>query len=537
LPLAGGESLNTRKGTAFWEILEDHNVPATIFKIPANYPPSETGQKTLSGMGTPDIIGTLGVYTVYSDDSKYQYSDLRQNAKIRTVQIIDNQFTDFVFGPENSIIAGDVKPDTTLPLTVHIDPDNPIVKIVIGDKDDEPKEIILKQGEWSDFVSMDFEIVPMVVAVPGITKFYLKEVRPNFTLYCDPINISPESPIPDISTPASWASELYEKHGYFYTKGMPEATNALEDGVLTYDEYSVHSKMIQEKRKEIFFDMLADHKSGVLFYYFCSGDLDSHMMWRCMDKNHPTYDPNRGHEDFLQKLYQDFDNVVGKVMKEIDEKDTLIIMSDHGFAPFYRSFNINTWLLNNGFITLKLDPGANRDPEAKHFGEVDWQKTIAYAYGFTGIYINKKGRGPDSKTCVPLDQVDAIVNDLCAKLKKVTDPKTGEKLFYDVYKTRNEYSGVVASDAPEIVAGFNRGFRISNETAEGCMPMEEIQDNLKCWGGCHIMDPNVVPGVLFTNRKIIADNPHLVDLPVTILKEYNIEKLPDMEGRPVLSKK
>lgn len=527
-PLAGGDSYNKRRGTAFWEVLEEHGVPATIFKIPANYPPSPTGQKTLSGMGTPDAQGGYGTYYVYSDEDGVIFSDRINVGKVKPVTIIDNKFTDFIYGPINPAIAGEEKPMTTSPLTVYIDPDQPVVKIVVGDEDSDPAEIILEQGQWSEFISMDFEIIPWLSSVSGCTRFYLKSVRPDFTLFVDPININPYEPIPDISTPSSWAGELAERNGYFYTKGMPEDTKALEEGVLTYDEYRQQTLMIYEKRKEMLLDMVNRHDSGLLFYYFCSIDLDSHMFWRCMDSKHPGHDEEEGNENFIKWLYTDLDKTLGEVRKQLDEDDTLIIMSDHGFAPYYRSFNLNTWLLENGYAALK--EGEDRESSI-FFQGVDWSKTKAYNLGFACLYLNIKGR--DAQGIVDPADADDLVDELCSKLLKVTDPESGERVFLRIYKTRDTYSGEALDEAPEIIVGCRAEYRVSNESAQGMFPEGVIHDNMDPWSGCHLMAAEEVPGILLSNKKIRLEDPKLYDLTVTVLKEYGIEKLPEMIGRPI----
>ena len=62
IPLSGGEVLLLRKGKAFWEILEDKGIPTTVFRIPSNFPPVKTEGRALSGMGTPDIVGSYGTF-------------------------------------------------------------------------------------------------------------------------------------------------------------------------------------------------------------------------------------------------------------------------------------------------------------------------------------------------------------------------------------------------------------------------------------------------------------------------------------------
>ena len=82
------------------------------------------------------------------------------------------------------------------------------------------------------------------------------------------------------------------------------------------------------------------------------------MMWRLIDPQHPAYDAALAAQygSALEEFYQQIDQVLGEVMPRVDEHTTLLVLSDHGFAPYHRSFNLNTWLLNNGYITLKSQP-------------------------------------------------------------------------------------------------------------------------------------------------------------------------------------
>jgi hypothetical protein len=44
-----------------------------------------------------------------------------------------------------------------------------------------------------------------------------------------------------------------------------------------------------------------------------------------------------------------------------------------------------------------------------------------------------------------------------------------------------------------------------------------IEDNDKAWSGDHCVDPLLVPGVLFCNRSLDADDPWIEDLAPTAL--------------------
>ncbi|MHC4943400.1 MAG: alkaline phosphatase family protein [Planctomycetota bacterium] len=526
-PLGGGEAFNKRKGTAFWEVLEEHDIPAIMFKIPCQSPPTETDQKTLSGMGTPDVIGNYGNYTVYTDDESFIDNEEIAEDKKFSVSIMNDTIRELIYGPVNALIAGENKPQTSTPLTIYLDPEEPVVKIVVGDEDAPTSEFVLKEGEWSDFVELDFELMA-ISGVSGITRFYLKSVRPSFTLFVDAINVNPAAPAIDLTTPSSWSTELADRYGHFYTVGMPENPKALREGALTYDEYREHSMLIYDKRKEMFLDMLERHTAGLLYYYFSSIDLDCHMFWRCMDRKHPGNNPAEGNEDFITWLYRDLDEMLGKVRRQLGPDDTLIIMSDHGFAPYYRSIHLNTWLLENGYIALK--DGADRE-NSESLTAVDWSRTRAYNLGFCNIYLNVKGREPQG--IVDPDDVEDLTDELCSKLMKLTDPENGDRVFARLYKTREVYSGAALSEAPEIIVGPRAPYRISDESTLGQFPEHVIEDNLDPWSGCHLMAAEEVPGILVTNRKIALEDPKLYDLTVAILAEFGIEKIPEMVGRPI----
>ncbi len=57
-----------RRGQPFWDVLEARGVPTTIIRMPANFPPSGTATRELSGMGTPDLLGTYGTFAFYTSE-------------------------------------------------------------------------------------------------------------------------------------------------------------------------------------------------------------------------------------------------------------------------------------------------------------------------------------------------------------------------------------------------------------------------------------------------------------------------------------
>lgn len=522
LPLSEGTIENLMKGRAFWQILEDHDIPATIFKMPSNFPPVETKQKTLSGMGTPDITGSLGEFNYYTT----QVTELQEDiggGTIHEVYVIGNRVEAKLIGPRNTFKKN--RPESSIDFKVFIDPVHPIAKIEIQDQ-----EFILKEKEWSGWKRIHFPMIP-TQNINGICMFYLKQVRPDFKLYVSPINIDPAAPAMPISTPESYAKELEKKFGPFYTKGLPADFKAMSHGILDDDEYLAQDDTILEERKAMFEYELNRFESGLLFYYVSSTDQRQHMFWRHIDEQSPTYDPDlaRKYGTTIEDIYRDADKMLEMAMNKVDKDTIIIVMSDHGFAPFRRTFNVNSWLKENGYIRLINNW---RQGQEEAFMNTDWSRTKAYSYGLNSLYINQKGREGEG-IVNPGAEKEALVREIAQKLEKVIDPKTGEQVVSRAYITKDNYLGAQLDQAPEIIVGYNRGYRTSWSAPLGRITKEVIDDNTDKWSGDHCADPAVCPGILFTTERILAESPALFDLTPSILSLFGIEKPKEMIGKKI----
>ncbi len=522
LPLSGGTYENLMRGRAFWQILEDFDVPATIFKMPSNFPPVETKQKTLSGMGTPDITGSLGEFNYYTT----KVTDLQVDiggGEIHEVYVIGNRVEAKLPGPENPFKKN--HPESSIDFKVFIDPVNPLAKITIQDQ-----EFILKEKEWSGWKRIHFPMIP-TQSISGICMFYLKEVRPDFKLYISPINIDPAAPSAPISTPDSYAKELEKEFGPFYTKGLPADFKAMSHGVLDEEEYLAQDDTILEERKDMFEYELARFDSGLLFYYVSSTDQRQHMFWRHLDKQNPTYDPDlaRIYGTAIEDIYREADRMLDMAMNKADKDTTVIVMSDHGFTPFRRTFNVNSWLKENGYIRLI---NSWRQGQEEAFMNTDWSRTKAYSYGLNSLYINQRGREGEG-IVNPGAEKTALVREIAQKLEQVKDPKTGEQVITKAYITQENYQGQYIEQAPDIIVGFNRGYRTSWSAPLGRITKEVIGDNTDKWSGDHCTDPAVCPGILLASEKIQVDSPALFDLTPTILSFFGIEKPDNMIGKKI----
>src|SRR5262249_38399998 len=267
----------------------------------------------------------------------------------------------------------------------YIDAERRFVKIVAGSE-----ERMLKVGEWSDWVPIELPLAAYQ-KLHAEVRFFAKQLDPYFELYASPMNIDPLSPALPISTPSSYAAELAEATGRFYSQGMPEDTKGLKTGALTRDEFLEQARLAGEENARQYKYVADRFRDGLLFYYFGNVDQVSHMMWRARDPHHPAYDPSTDpkYARVIEDLYAGVDPTVGDAAGRPGPDDLLVVMSDHGFTSWRRSFNLNSWLRDNGYLAVR-NPYLRDDPG--NFANVDWSNTRAYGLGLNGLYVNVKGR-------------------------------------------------------------------------------------------------------------------------------------------------
>ncbi|MCJ7582162.1 MAG: alkaline phosphatase family protein [Candidatus Aminicenantes bacterium] len=521
-PLSGGKIINLRKGRAFWQILEDFDIPATVFKMPANYPPVPSKQRTLSGMGTPEIQGYPNRFHYFTTEGAEINQDLG-GGQVHNVYVIGNRVETVLPGPTN-IFKKD-QPESQIEFQVVIDPVHPVAKIQIQDH-----VFMLNQGEWSDWKKVRFKMIP-TQSVSGICKFYLQHVGPgSIKLYVSSINIDPEDPALPISTPESYVKELGKKFGSFHTKGFPAESAGLDSGIIDESEFLALEDVILKERKEMFDYELSRFDSGLLFYYVSSTDERQHMFWRLIDKQHPMYDPKLAEEygNTIENIYIEADKFLDKALQKTDKDTVLMVMSDHGFTSFRRSFNLNTWLKENGYHSL-VNPWK---PGIEGFDNTNWERTQAYALGINSLYINQRGREAEGIVNRGAE-MDNLIYEIARKLEEFTDPETGERPVLKAYLSKEIYQGPYVNNAPDLIIGYNRGYRASWATPLGGIPENILEDNTQKWSGDHCMDPEVIPGIILTNKKIVSETPALYDLTATILQVFGIEKPKDMIGTSI----
>jgi predicted AlkP superfamily phosphohydrolase/phosphomutase len=247
-------------------------------------------------------------------------------------------------------------------------------------------------------------------------------------------------------------------------------------------------------------------------------------MWHTRDPGHPTYDAERDakYASVIDDLYIQFDDLVGYTLDRMGDDTILIVMSDHGFGSFRRTFDLNAWLEQNGFLTVIDEPFTGINDIG--LLNVDWSRTRAYNAGLNGLYINLAGR--EAEGIVSADDREAVIDEIRTAMLGTVDPATGAPAITRVYSRDEEFSDGGARDlGPDIVVGFAAGTRTLGRSAAGSVLGEQVfADNTEDWSGDHEWDHETVPGVWLSSRPLAREVVRLQDVAQAILAEFGIDE-------------
>lgn len=496
--LEGNRALPVRKTKAFWQYGREVGVPVSVLACPVTFPPDEVNGVLLSGMGTPDLLGTQGTFSFYTTANERTGADT--GGEVHVVSG-DSLIKAELLGPRKQGLTGKVE-RLAVPFEVTIHKDRGAVTI-----DLQGSKLVLTVGQWSTWQSVQFKVGPLR-KIHGILRFNLQAVDPYLKLYASPICIDPRNPFFPVSYPADFSRKIFEESGLFNTRGMPFDTWALNEGRLSEEAFIEDARSLYEERVKLLDTQLQRFDAGVFFCYFEYPDIIQHMYWRFIDPQHPLYQADAPPKlsGMIDDCYRKMDSIVGLVLSRLGPSDTLIVLSDHGFGTWRRAVHLNSWLVQEGYMRLREPWTGTGGPL---FSDVDWSQTQAYALGFGGIYLNRIGREPQG--IVSPEEASRLQQEIAGRLARLVDPTTGTPVAHRVYLQQEIFHGPDAPLAPDLYVGFEKGYGGTWQTALGAAPQGLVEDSLKKWGGTHLVDPTLVPGVLFCNRRVTKPDPSLYD--------------------------
>lgn len=228
---------------------------------------------------------------------------------------------------------------------------------------------------------------------------------------------------------------------------------------------------------------------------FRDSDEMGHFFWKHMDPHHPAHNPkvDTPYKNALFEYYQYLDKLAGELIEAAGENVNVVIMSDHGMGPLYKEVFLNEWLNQKNWQVRKFGTTHGRHRLFERIGltrsaisqflqsvglapferwlrtmlgdkkkilpaharpiypdVIDWQKTLAYSYGYQGqIFLNVEGREPMG--IVKPENYMEIRSQIEIALWSLVDPEDGLPIVSDIVTQENAFHGPYASTGPDLV--------------------------------------------------------------------------------------
>jgi len=517
IPLGKADVRLLRKSKPFWNVLSKYGIFSSILRVPITFPPEKLRGVLLSAMCVPDLRGTQGMFSYYTTRDRQDGEKI--GGDVHHVTRDGGTIRAKLIGSRNPLRSDEEVLELPFVVTIK-DPDRAVLKI-----DGARHE--LRKGVYTDWIKVRFRVAPGI-KVNGLCKFLLLATGPEFGLYVTPVNIDPEHPAMPVGYPPVYSVYLAKKQGPFATLGLAEDTWALNEHVIDDDQFIQQCIDMDREREAMFFDALDKVPRGLCVCVFDGTDRLQHTFWRDIDLQHPAR-PDQAvleHRNVIEDLYRRMDDLVGRTVARCRRKDTLLmVISDHGFGPFRRGIDLNRWLEENGY--LKLDDSRRHQ---EHLAGVDWSRTRAFAIGLAGIYLNIKDKYAQG-IVAPDGEADQLREEIAGRLTALVDHEFRASAVKRVYIASRFYKGPYRENGPDLIVGYERGYRVSWETAIGRTTEQIFHSNKKAWSGDHCVDPSLVPGILFCNRPVENENPRLIDIGPTVLAMFGVAVPEYMDGK------
>ncbi len=524
-------SISHRKGRSFWAVADGLGIRSKILNVPYAYPPDQLQHGLMiCGLGVPDIRHTTS--TSFSISEEHQKVQTESGVVRIPLRFEGNVAHVSIPGPRDTSKEPEPNESFYFLMELKITANRTEEQITI---ETQGKACTLRKGRWSAWIDSTYKLTPEY-SIHAISRFHLVEAAERMHLYMTCLQFDPYKPYVSFSWPPEYSAELADRYGLYKTVGWAYNTHALRQHVLPETAFLQDVKWTMAWRERLTLDEIDRGNFDLLISVWTATDRVAHTFWRFRDRGHALYTPE-GAERFgraLEDTYVKMDDIVGKVGEKLSEDDLLIVMSDHGCGTLRLMFNVNTWLVRNGYATLKGQEDRFQAVSTRSmFLDFDWRKTQAYGLGLSSIYLNLQGRERDG--IVPPEDADALIEEIRGKLMEdVKAPLYGPEnvpVFKAIY-TRDEYAGTAADLAPDLVLAYREGIRTVGQSIMGMVTKEMFGPSKDKWSGDHSAnDVADMPGILFCNKAISGKTPDIMDLGVTALDYVGIKAPSDFEGK------
>jgi predicted AlkP superfamily phosphohydrolase/phosphomutase len=476
------------KARTIFEEAASLGYPATSLWWPATFPARpESPVRTIPGLGTPDLLGRLGVGTLFTTEKDLAKSDQKTAIEILH-KSSEGHYSGRLKGPSSKKSASDQAASVEAHLEIQ---DDHSARLSFG-----KQTIQLTLGKWSPIFEVSFKM-GLLFSIRSLTKAILTQIYPEVRLYILPLQIHPLASPWRYATPKSLVKQAWKSGGSFLSLGWPQDTTALEEGCISDEQFIELCDSILADRERVLMHLIDSFDEGVLGCVFDSLDRIQHMF-------------RRDRPDFVEQWYLKLDNLVGRVANRManlgKQNAKFFLLSDHGFTDFDHKVHLNRWLIANDFLVT------TNGNESGGLDNIDWAKSKVYAVGLNSLYVNLQGR--EGQGSVSAEEYQPLVTQLKDKLSQWSGPD-GRAVVQEALLRDDAFVGPLVPYGPDLLVGYAPGYRASSETGLGKWKENLHEPNNDHWGADHCIASQAVPGVLFTNQSLDKfPSPSYRDIPL-----------------------
>ncbi len=213
-------------------------------------------------------------------------------------------------------------------------------------------------------------------------------------------------------------------------------------------------------------------------------DKVQHLCWRFVDPRY-AYTVTSPWEQRVRErcldYFRELDDILAQIVRLAGPEATVVLASDHGFGPQVRTFFVNTWLEQHGYLAWADGEGPQSSDTAvlgmghlaRHVFLLDWERTKAYAPTPSGNGIHIVRSDEDHLYGVADAEYEPFRNHLMVGLRELKDPLSGEPVVAQVWKCEEVFAGPYLELAPDLTLELQDGGLISilaSETAVAPRP-------------------------------------------------------------------
>ena len=365
----------------------------------------------------------------------------------------------------------------------------------------------------------------------------------------------------------------------------PELAKAIPPlvGDAAFFKSATHQRLLNEMKRlmqlctEVSLEQMLKDDYSLFIMVVGATDRAHHDWWKYIDPEHPVYNPQEAERygNLVLQTYQAADACLGKFLAAVDDKTTVLVLSDHGGGAHPKSyFHTNHFLRRLGLLTpstkasqgnkalkaafkrfyrakVRRFPSLEKvyrrlPPRFKQLATaldsqtmldldgIDWGATKAYRFPMyppvEGIMINVAGR--QAAGCVhPGAEYEAIRTRILEAVRNLRDPRTGEVVVLEAYRREELYHGERLEMAPDLIL-------VTQDAYKGGTSIEELvsevpREVLQKLSGVHRMDGILLAQGPHIRTNAILQGASILDVAPTVLYALALPIPADMDGKPL----